>query len=46
MSAQDQALMHNIAGSLGIEHFMAKSQLGTDLVTSLRTISRQKQISK
>jgi DNA-binding NarL/FixJ family response regulator len=45
MSAQDQELMRSIADSLGIEHFMTKSQLGTDLVTSLRTISRQKQIS-
>jgi DNA-binding NarL/FixJ family response regulator len=42
MSAQDPRLMPQFADSLGVEHFLPKSNLATDLIASLKNISREK----
>jgi DNA-binding NarL/FixJ family response regulator len=42
MSAQEPRLMRQFADSLGVEHFLPKSNLATDLITCLKTISRKK----
>src|SRR5271156_6308809 len=42
MSAQDPRLMQQFADSVGVEHFVPKSNLATDLIASLKNISRKK----
>jgi DNA-binding NarL/FixJ family response regulator len=42
MSAQDPSLMRRFADSVGVEHFVPKSNLATDLIASLKNISRKK----
>jgi hypothetical protein len=42
MSAQDPRLMRQFADSVGVEHFVPKSNLAADLIASLKNISRKK----
>jgi DNA-binding NarL/FixJ family response regulator len=42
MSAQDPRLMRQFADSIQVEHFVSKSNLGTDLIASLERIAGKK----
>jgi two-component system, NarL family, response regulator LiaR len=42
MSAQDPRLMRQFAESIQVEHFVSKSNLGTDLIASLERIAGKK----
>ena len=42
MSAQDPRLMRQIADSFQVEHFVSKSNLGTDLIARLENIAGKK----
>ncbi|HEY4710804.1 MAG TPA: response regulator transcription factor [Candidatus Acidoferrales bacterium] len=45
MSAQDPGVLRHLADSVGVDYYVPKSNLGTDLITTLNSIARTKQSS-